>query len=177
MRSRFSLLTVATFALSAAAAPLAAQEAVETGALASKNIVETAAAAGSLNTLAAALEQAGLIETLSGEGPFTVFAPTDEAFAKLPKAELDALLADKEQLTKVLTYHVVPGKINAADLETRAGSKGYLKAKTVEGSELKIRLADGKVRVGKEGASVVQADVDASNGVIHVIDQVILPSK
>jgi uncharacterized surface protein with fasciclin (FAS1) repeats len=177
MPSRFSLLAAAILALPAAAAPLAAQAAVETGAVASKNIVETAAAAGSFNTLAAALEQAGLIGTLSGEGPFTVFAPTDEAFAKLPKADLDALMADKEQLIKVLTYHVVPGNIKAADLQTRAGSKGYLKAKTVEGSELKIRLADGNVRVGNDGASVVQADVDASNGVIHVIDQVILPSK
>ncbi len=177
MRLRSSLIAAGTLAVTAAASPLAAQEAVETGAMASTNIVETAAAAGSFNTLAAALKQAGLVETLSGEGPFTVFAPTDEAFAAIPKADLDALLADKAKLTKVLTYHVVPGEIKAADLKAKADSAGNVKARTVEGSELKIHLAGDKVHVGKEMANVVKADVDASNGVIHVIDRVILPAK
>jgi uncharacterized surface protein with fasciclin (FAS1) repeats len=106
-----------------------------------------------------------------------VFAPTDEAFAAIPKADLDALLADKAKLTKVLTYHVVPGEIKAADLKAKADSAGNVKARTVEGSELKIHLAGDKVHVGKEMANVVKADVDASNGVIHVIDRVILPAK
>ena len=177
MGLKSSLLAVAAVTLAVAAAPLAAQQAVETGSMASTNIVETAAAAGSFNTLAAALKQAGLVETLTGEGPFTVFAPTDEAFAAIPKADLDALLADKAKLTKVLTYHVVPGEIRAADLKTMADSEGNVKATTAEGSELKIHLAGDKVHVGKEMANVVKADVDASNGVIHVIDRVILPAK
>ena len=131
------------------------------------DIVDVASGAGSFSTLVAAVQAAGLVETLKGEGPFTVFAPTDEAFAKIPKEQLDALLADKSALTKVLTYHVVPGKVMAADV-TKAST-----AKTVEGGSLSIDTTDG-VKVG--GARVVQADILASNGVIHVIDTVIIPN-
>ncbi|NNL68197.1 MAG: fasciclin domain-containing protein [Myxococcales bacterium] len=130
------------------------------------DVVDMAIAAGSFDTLVAAVQAAGLVETLKGEGPFTVFAPTDEAFAKIPKADLDALLADEEQLRAVLTYHVVPGKVLAADvvaLET---------ARTVQGQSITIDTSDG-VRV--DAARVVQTDIEASNGVIHVIDTVILP--
>ena len=130
-----------------------------------KDIVDTAVAAGSFKTLATALTAAGLIDTLKGPGPFTVFAPTDEAFAKVPKAALDALLADKAKLTAVLTYHVVPGKVMAKDV--KAG-----KVKTVQGSEITIATANG---VMVDGAKVVKTDIAADNGVIHVIDSVIMP--
>ncbi len=130
-----------------------------------KDIVDTAVGAGKFNTLATALKAAGLVETLKGPGPFTVFAPTDEAFAKIPKADLDALLKDKAKLTAVLTYHVVPGKIMARDV--KAGN-----VKTVQGSELTLGTAGG---VTVDAAKVVQADITASNGVIHVIDSVVLP--
>ena len=130
-----------------------------------KNIVDTAVAAGNFKTLATALQAAGLVDTLKGPGPFTVFAPTDEAFAKIPKADLDALLKDKAKLTAVLTYHVVPGKVMAKDV--KAG-----KVKTVQGSELTLGTTGG---VTVDAAKVVQADVVASNGVIHVIDSVVLP--
>jgi uncharacterized surface protein with fasciclin (FAS1) repeats len=130
-----------------------------------KDIVDTAASAGSFKTLATALQAAGLVDTLKGKGPFTVFAPTDEAFAKIPKAQLDALLADKAKLTSVLTYHVVPGAAMAKDV--KAG-----KLKTVQGGDLNV-TTDGGVRVN--GAQVTKADVVADNGVIHVIDQVVLP--
>ena len=130
-----------------------------------KDIVDTAVAAGSFKTLAAALTAAGLIDTLKGPGPFTVFAPTDEAFAKVPKAALDALLADKAKLTAVLTYHVVPGKVMAKDV--KAG-----KVKTVQGSEITLATANG---VMVDGAKVVKTDIAADNGVIHVIDSVIMP--
>jgi uncharacterized surface protein with fasciclin (FAS1) repeats len=130
-----------------------------------KDIVDTAVAAGSFKTLATALEAAGLIGTLKGAGPFTVFAPTDEAFAKVPKEQLDALLKDKAALTKVLTYHVVPGKVMAKDV--KAG-----KVKTVQGGSLTV-TTDGGVMV--DGAKVVATDVAASNGVIHVIDTVVIP--
>ena len=132
----------------------------------SKDIVDTAVAAGSFKTLAAALQAAGLVDTLKGAGPFTVFAPTDEAFAKIPKADLDALLKDKARLTRVLTYHVVPGKVMAADVAKLS------QAKTVEGQSVKI---DASAGVKVDGANVIKADVQASNGVIHVIDSVILP--
>ena len=132
-----------------------------------KDIVDTAVAAGSFNTLATALKAAGLVETLKGKGPFTVFAPTDDAFKKLPAGTLEKLLADKAQLTKVLTYHVVAGKVMAADVVK------LTEAKTVEGSSVKISVKDGKVKV--DGANVVKTDVGASNGVIHVLDAVILP--
>ena len=130
-----------------------------------KDIVDTAVAAGNFKTLATALQAAGLIDTLKGKGPFTVFAPTDEAFAKVPKADLDALLKDKAKLTAVLTYHVVPGKVMAKDV--KAG-----KVKTVQGSELTIATTGG-VTVDK--AKVIKTDIVADNGVIHVIDSVVLP--
>jgi uncharacterized surface protein with fasciclin (FAS1) repeats len=130
--------------------------------------VDTAKSAGSFNTLSAAIQQAGLVDTLKGKGPFTVFAPTDQAFAKIPKAQLDALLADKSKLTKVLTYHVVAGKVMAADV--KAGS-----VKSVEGSNLTITTNNGGVQVNN--ANVVKTDVTASNGVIHAIDSVLMPPK
>ena len=130
-----------------------------------KDIVDTAIAAGNFKTLATALGAAGLVETLKGKGPFTVFAPTDAAFAKIPKADLDALLKDKAKLTAVLTYHVVPGKVMAADV--KAG-----KVKTVQGSELTVTTA-GEVKV--DSAKVTSTDIVADNGVIHVIDTVIMP--
>jgi uncharacterized surface protein with fasciclin (FAS1) repeats len=130
-----------------------------------KDIVDTAVAAGSFKTLAAALTAAGLVDTLKGKGPFTVFAPTDEAFAKIPKADLDALLKDKAKLTAVLTYHVVPGAVMAKDV--KAG-----KVKTVQGSELTITTTGG---VMVDNAKVTKTDITASNGVIHVIDSVLMP--
>jgi uncharacterized surface protein with fasciclin (FAS1) repeats len=129
------------------------------------DIVDTAVAAGNFKTLATALKAAGLIDTLKGKGPFTVFAPTDAAFAKVPKADLDALLADKVKLTAVLTYHVVPGTVMAKDV--KAG-----KVKTVQGSELTISTSGG---VMVDGAKVTATDIKASNGVIHVIDSVVIP--
>lgn len=133
---------------------------------AKKDIVDTAVAAGSFNTLATALTKAGLIDTLKGDGPFTVFAPTDEAFAKIPADQLNAILADKDKLTAILTYHVVAGKVLAADVVKLKS------AKTVQGSEISIST-DGGVKV--DNANVVSTDIMASNGVIHVIDTVIIP--
>ena len=135
-----------------------------------KNVIEVATAAGSFTTLVAAVEAAGLTETLRGKGPFTVFAPSDAAFAKVPKATLDGLLADKAALTSVLTFHVVPGRVQAADVVKASGAM----PKTVNGQPLDIKVRDGKVYVN--GAQVVTADVQASNGVIHVIDTVLLPT-
>ena len=134
-----------------------------------KDIVETAVAAGSFKTLAKLLTDAGLIETLKGPGPFTVFAPTDEAFAKVPAATLAALGKDKAALKNVLLYHVVAGKVMAADV-MKLNGKG---AKTVQGSEAKIMTMGEKVMVNN--ANVVKADIVTKNGVIHVIDAVILP--
>jgi len=133
-----------------------------------KTIVGVAAGAGQFNTLVAAVKAAGLVETLSGEGPFTVFAPTDEAFAKLPKGALEDLLKpeNKDKLTAILTYHVVAGKVMAADVKTSD-------VKTVNGKEVSIKVADGKVTLDK--ATVVKTDIAASNGVIHVIDTVLMP--
>ena len=132
-----------------------------------KDIVDTAVSAGQFNTLAKALTEAGLVETLKGKGPFTVFAPTDEAFAKLPAGTLEALLKDKAKLTAVLTYHVVAGKVMAADVVK------LNEAKTVQGQNVKIGTAGG---VMIDDANVVKTDIMASNGVIHVIDKVILPN-
>ena len=146
------LIVISTLALTAAAAQ-------------AKDIVDTAVAAGDFKTLAAALEKAGLIDTLKGKGPFTVFAPTDAAFAKVPKKDLDALLADKSRLASVLTYHVVPGSVMAKDV--KAG-----KVKTVQGSDLTLSTSGG---VKVDGANVVKTDIVADNGVIHVIDSVVLP--
>jgi uncharacterized surface protein with fasciclin (FAS1) repeats len=135
-----------------------------------KDIVQTASAAGQFNTLVAAVQAAGLVETLQGAGPFTVFAPTDEAFAKLPAGTVESLLLpeNKEKLVAVLTYHVVPGKVTSADI---AGKK--LDAATVQGGTVAIDATDG---VKVNNATVVAADVMASNGVIHVIDTVLLPN-
>jgi uncharacterized surface protein with fasciclin (FAS1) repeats len=132
-----------------------------------KNIVETAVAAGSFNTLVTAVKTAGLVETLSGPGPFTVFAPTDDAFAKLPEGTIPALLQNKEKLTAILTYHVVSGKVMAADVVNLSS------AKTVNGQSLTITVKDGKVMV--DNAMVIKTDIVCSNGVIHVIDSVVLP--
>jgi len=148
-----SYLVIATLALAAYSAQ-------------AKDIVDTAVAAGDFKTLAAALDKAGLVSTLKGKGPFTVFAPTDAAFAKVPKADLDALLADKAKLTAVLTYHVVPGSVMAKDVKPG-------KVKSVQGSDLTLATSSGGVTV--DGAHVVKADIVADNGVIHVIDSVVLP--
>ena len=134
-------------------------------------IVEVATKAGSFNTLLTAVKAAGLVETLQSEGPFTVFAPTDAAFAKLPKATLDGLLADKAALKSVLTFHVVPGRVVAGDILKANGAT----PKTVNGQPLDIKVRNGKVYVN--GAQVVTADVTASNGVIHVIDTVLIPAS
>ena len=134
---------------------------------AEKDIVDTAAGAEQFKTLVTAIKAAGLVETLKGEGPFTVFAPTDEAFAKIPKEKLEALLKDKKALTAVLTYHVVSGKVMAEDV-VKLDS-----AKTVEGQKVKIVTTDGKVTIN--GAKVVKTDIACKNGVIHVIDTVLMP--
>ncbi|GMV05679.1 MAG: osteoblast specific factor 2-related protein [Gemmatimonadota bacterium] len=132
-----------------------------------KDIVTVAVEAGSFKTLAAALEAAGLVATLQGAGPFTVFAPTDEAFAKLPAGTVEALLKDKEKLTQILTYHVVAGAVTSGQVV------GLTEAVTVAGIKAPIKVKDGMVWVG--GAKVVTADIRASNGIIHVIDTVMLP--
>ena len=131
------------------------------------DIVDTAVSAGQFTTLAKALTEAGLIDTLKGSGPYTVFAPTDAAFAKIPADQLNALLADKAMLTKVLTYHVVPGTVMAKDVKPGM-------VKTVEGQDLTIAMNDQGVQVNQ--ANVIMTDIVASNGVIHVIDSVVLPN-
>lgn len=156
---RGALLLAATFAF--AATPVMAG-----GHGGKKDIVDTAVHAGQFNTLVTAVTAAGLAETLKGEGPFTVFAPNDDAFAKVPKADLDALLADTEKLGAVLTYHVVPGKLMAADLA------GQTSLKTVQGGELMLDTSNG---VTVDGAKVISADIETTNGVIHVIDSVVMP--
>ncbi len=130
------------------------------------DIVETAVSAGQFTTLVTALKEADLVDTLKGKGPFTVFAPTDEAFAKLPPGALDALLKDKAKLAAVLTYHVVPGKVMAAQVKPGL-------VKTVQGESLMVTASNGAVMV--DNARVVKTDIAASNGVIHVIDHVIVP--
>jgi uncharacterized surface protein with fasciclin (FAS1) repeats len=155
------------FAISTAAGLLAATSTFAGGA--SKDIVDTAVGAGSFGTLVAAVQAAGLVDTLKGEGPFTVFAPTDAAFAALPKGTVEMLLKpeNKDQLVAILTYHVVPGKVMSTDLSNN------MMATTVQGGDLTI-MTEGGVTVN--GANVVTADVEASNGVIHVIDAVIIPN-
>ena len=133
----------------------------------SADIVATASSAGSFNTLIAAVHAAGLLETLQSDGPFTVFAPTDEAFAKLPEGTVEALIADPEQLRAILLYHVVPGRVMAADVVTLDS------ATTAQGSEVAFVLADGAVRINN--ANVTATDIETSNGVIHIIDAVIIP--
>lgn len=147
----FSLLAASAFAAHAA------------------DIVDTAVGAGNFKTLVAAVKAAGLVDTLKSPGPFTVFAPTDEAFAKLPAGTVEGLLKDPEKLKKILTYHVVAGKVLAADVVKLKS------AKTVEGESVKIMAAGGKVMVNQ--ATVVKTDIECDNGVIHVIDTVILPKK
>jgi uncharacterized surface protein with fasciclin (FAS1) repeats len=135
----------------------------------SKDIVDTAVSAGSFKTLTAALEAAGLVATLKGKGPFTVFAPTDEAFAKLPKGTVQSLLKpeNKQKLTSILTYHVVAGNVKAADVVKLSS------AKTLNGQSVKIKVVGGKVFIND--ATVVKADIAAKNGTIHVIDTVLMP--
>jgi len=147
----FALLAVFSFGASAA------------------DIVDTAVSAGNFTTLVAAVKAAGLVDTLKGVGPFTVFAPTDEAFAKLPAGTVDALLKDPAKLKDILLYHVVSGKVMAADVSKMKT------AKTVEGGSVKVHAMGGKVMI--DNASVVKADIACDNGVIHVIDTVILPKK
>ena len=165
MKSKFVLFTSAVIAVVGVVAGSAVR------AQQPKDIVDTAVAAGSFKTLAAALQAAGLIETLKGTGPFTVFAPTDEAFAKLPKGTVEDLLKpeNKAKLTAILTYHVVPGTVMASQVATMNGKE----AKTVNGQSVKITVAGNAVTVG--AAKVVKTDIKASNGVIHVIDSVMLP--
>jgi uncharacterized surface protein with fasciclin (FAS1) repeats len=134
-----------------------------------KDIVDTAVEAGSFTTLVAAVKAAGLVETLKGAGPFTVFAPTDDAFKKLPAGTVESLLNDIPKLTAILTYHVVAGKVMSADALKMDGKE----ATSVQGSPIKISTADGVTLNGS--AKVVKADIETSNGVIHVIDTVILP--
>ena len=157
LRMKTATVALAAVAAATVARPARAQD---------KDIVETAVAAGQFTTLAKALGAAGLVETLKGAGPFTVFAPTDAAFAKLPAGTLEKLLADKAQLTRVLTYHVVPGRLMAADV-VRAKS-----LTTVAGPAAMIRTTNGAMI---DKANIVQTDIVTSNGVIHVIDAVILP--
>jgi uncharacterized surface protein with fasciclin (FAS1) repeats len=156
-----TLFAAVAVAAAAFTAPVSAQ-------MAENDIVDVAVAAGDFTTLAAALEAADLVSVLKGDGPFTVFAPTDAAFAKLPEGTVEGLLADKEALTQVLTYHVVPGKVMASDVV------GLSEASSVQGSAISISVVDGKV-VLNGSSTVVATDVAASNGVIHVIDTVILP--
>jgi len=134
-----------------------------------KTIVDVAVEAGNFKTLVAAVKAAGLVETLSGAGPFTVFAPTDEAFAKLPAGTVEALLKDKAKLTKILTYHVVAGKVMAKDVA------GMTSAKTVEGGQVTVKAENGKVMIND--ATITTVDIEASNGVIHAIDTVLMPKE
>ena len=150
------------FSTLAAGATLALMTSVASAA----DIVETAISAGQFKTLVTALQEADLVDTLKGDGPFTVFAPTDAAFAKLPAGALDALVKDKDKLAAVLTYHVVPGKVMAAQVKPG-------KVKTVQGESLNVSSQGGSVMV--DNAKVTKTDIGASNGVIHVIDTVILP--
>lgn len=165
MKNRAIAVLVTCMALVGFGAPMS----TAIGAEADKDIVDTAIAAGQFKTLVAAVKAAGLVDTLKGEGPFTVFAPTDKAFAMIPKETLEALLKDKEALTALLTYHVVSGKVMAADvvkLDT---------AKTVQGKPITIVAKDGKVTIN--GVNVIKTDIVCKNGVIHVIDAVIMPPK
>jgi uncharacterized surface protein with fasciclin (FAS1) repeats len=177
MKTRSILTALIAFGLLAGCSKEAAQStttaAKETASQAEgeQNIVTVAATAGDFNTLVAALKAADLVDTLQGEGPFTVFAPTDEAFAKLPAGTLEDLLLpeNKDKLVAILTYHVVPGEVLAADVVNLSS------ADTVQGQSLRISTADGSVRVND--ANVIATDVMASNGVIHVIDTVLIPSS
>lgn len=164
----FALAVVATLL---AATQASAQDDAQDDAKDEKNIVEIAAGADDFSTLVAAVKAGGLVETLTGDGPFTVFAPTNEAFAKLPEGTVESLLKpeNKEKLVAILKYHVVPGKVMAADVVKLS------EAKTAQGGMVKIMTKDGKVMV--DNATVVKTDIAASNGVIHVIDTVIMPKN
>jgi uncharacterized surface protein with fasciclin (FAS1) repeats len=161
MRSVKFLLTLVALAMASPAPVLAAEP--------SKDIVDTAVGAGDFKTLVAAVQAAGLVETLKGEGPFTVFAPNDKAFAKLPAGTVETLVKpeNKEKLTGILTFHVVPGKVMAADVV------GLTSADTVNGKQLEVSVKDGTVTVS--GAKVIATDIECGNGVIHVIDTVMMP--
>jgi uncharacterized surface protein with fasciclin (FAS1) repeats len=161
---RFSLALCALAALAFVAPVQAADDA-------QKDIVDTAVAAGKFNTLVAAVKAAGLVETLKGKGPYTVFAPTDEAFEKLPKGTVESLLKpeNKKKLAAILTYHVVAGKVTADDVV------GLKSAKTVQGSSAKVTVNGDKVKI--DDANVVKTDIMTSNGVIHVIDAVLMPKE
>lgn len=162
LKARFSTLILAVaVAFGVAALPASANINAD------KDIVDTAVAAGSFNTLVTAVKEAGLVETLKGKGPFTVFAPTDEAFAKIPQEKLAALLKDKEALKKVLLYHVVAGNVMAKDVVK------VKSAKTVQGTSVKVTVKGDKVMI--DNANVIKTDIACSNGVIHVIDSVIMP--
>ena len=152
------------------AAAVAAPLALSAVAAKAADIVDTAVSAGQFETLVAAVKAAGLVDTLKGDGPYTVFAPTDEAFAKLPAGTVENLLKpeNKDQLVAILTYHVVPGKVMSADIANK-----QMMAGTVQGSDLSINALNGGVSV--DNAKVIQADIETSNGVIHVIDTVVLP--
>ena len=168
----FSCIAVSLLALPAAAhcgSCGAGDDHSHTAKAASSDIVAVASSAGSFNTLLAAAKAAGLVDTLQSDGPFTVFAPTDDAFAKLPEGTVENLLANPDKLKQILLYHVVPGKVTAADVVKLS------KATSAEGSDIKIAVHDGSVKV--DDANVIKTDVMASNGVIHVIDAVIIPSS
>ena len=162
-------IAVLGIVLAFAAAPAFAGSCSSQTKTASNNIVETAVSAGSFTTLVAAVQAADLADTLAGDGPYTVFAPTDEAFAKLPEGTVEALLANPDKLRAILLYHVVPGKVSAADVISLST------ATTAQGSDVNIRVADGSVMVNN--ALVTATDIETSNGVIHVIDTVILPAS
>lgn len=168
MKKHTIITLAAIFVMSMSVVSLAGQYETKMPEKKAMNIVETAVAAGSFNTLVTAVKTAGLVDALSGEGPFTVFAPTDAAFEMLPKGTVEALLKDKEKLSAILTYHVVSGKVMSSDV-------AKLKtAKTLNGQEVSIKTSDKNVMI--DNARVVQTDIECSNGVIHVIDAVILPS-
>ena len=164
---RAGILAICTMSLVTAMANAGHHEQDE---MTTADIVDTAIGAGQFNTLAAALTAAGLVDTLKGDGPFTVFAPTDEAFAKLPEGTVENLLKpeNRDELVSILTYHVVPGEVYAADVVQLTS------ATTVNGSDVSIKVADNGVSI--DNANVVKTDIKASNGVIHVIDSVILPN-
>ena len=165
---RITLIAILVLALAMGVASAAAGPASTAGSrMGEENIVRTAAAAGKFRTLASLLTKAGLVKTLEGKGPFTVFAPTDAAFSKVPKATLKAVAKNKSKLRAVLLYHVVKGRVTAAQ------AKKLRSARTLEGKSLRIRVHGGKVIVG--GATVIKPNVMASNGVIHVVNKVLIP--
>jgi uncharacterized surface protein with fasciclin (FAS1) repeats len=173
MKATFKIATLALAMFVAVALSLATKPAVaDKSVVKDKDIIDTAVGAGSFNTLAAALQAGGLIDTLKGEGPFTVFAPTDEAFSKLPAGTVESLLKpeNKDKLVEILTYHVVAGKVMAKDVV------GLSSAKTVQGKNIMIEVKDGKVMLNG-AATVIKTDINCTNGVIHVIDSVILPPQ